>query len=685
MSILSRTGILWLLLACLAASARGATYYVDDDGSNGNDGSSAHPWQTLQYAADRVAAGDTVVVRAGTYAGFVTGWDSALSGTAGNPVTFRAEAGVTITGRNARTADAINLEGSSYMVIDGFAILNPSGNITRAGVRSVENHHVTIRNCRIDGMGRWGILTGHTDDALIENNHCSNSQAENGIYVSNACVRPVVRGNTLHHNNANGLHMNGDESMGGNGIITGALVEKNIIYENGAAGGSGINGDGLRDSVIRNNLLYSNHASGISLYRIDAAQSAANNVIVNNTVVMAANGRWCLNIVNGSTGNVVFNNILWHAGTRGSINIAADSLTGFKSDYNVVKDLFSANDGDSFLTLAQWRTATGQDAHSRIATPAEVFVDSGANDYHLKEGSSAVDAGTASLSARNAPAEDLEGYLRPSGSGYDAGAYERHSGSPPVISSHSPATPLAMLAGTTQAFSVEAWDADGDTLSYVWTLDDEAVPVTVDTMTYSPLAADAGAHIMVVTVSDGHGGTAGQTWSVTVVLPGAPVIALSAAALAPGCTQGKDAAAQSFTVRNSGTGLLSYTISTGGAAWLSCTPSSGTSTGEPDTIAVSYSTAGLAAGTYPATVTVTAPDAGNSPMDIPVTLTVSNSGGGGGGGGGGCTLAPGAAGTGGPLGGALPYLAFGAVWSLARIRSRRARLLPKEAPPLIHR
>ena len=31
--------------------------------------------------------------------------------------------------------------------------------------------------------------------------------------------------------------MNGDASMGGDGIITGALIENNIIYNNGVRGG----------------------------------------------------------------------------------------------------------------------------------------------------------------------------------------------------------------------------------------------------------------------------------------------------------------------------------------------------------------------------------------------------------------------------------------------------------------
>ena len=54
-------------------------------------------------------------------------------------------------------------------------------------------------------------------------------------------------------------------------IISFALVERNIIYENGVGGGSGINCDGVSDSIFRNNLLYNNHASGISLYGIDGA------------------------------------------------------------------------------------------------------------------------------------------------------------------------------------------------------------------------------------------------------------------------------------------------------------------------------------------------------------------------------------------------------------------------------
>lgn len=119
----------------------------------------------------------------------------------------------------------------------------------------------------------------------------SRSQAEHGIYVSHSGERPVIRKNVVFGNRANGIHMNGDVSQGGDGIISDALVADNTIYDNGLGGGSGINCDGVQSSIFRDNLLYNNHASGISLYQIDAAQPARGNQVLNNTIVMASAGR----------------------------------------------------------------------------------------------------------------------------------------------------------------------------------------------------------------------------------------------------------------------------------------------------------------------------------------------------------------------------------------------------------
>ena len=392
-----------------------ATYHVAVSGDNSGDGSEDSPWQTLQHAASRVTAGDEVVVHSGNYAGF----DLRRDGTATAPIRFSAEPGVVIDSENPRTPDGINLEGADHVVIEGFAVIG----VERAGIRSVANRGVVIRNNRCDSNGTWGILTGFSENILIENNECSRSAIEHGIYVSNSADNPTVRGNRSWGNRGNGIHMNGDiEVGGGDGIISGALVENNVIYDNGRGGGSGINCDGVQDSVFQNNLLYNNHASGISLYRIDGGGGSTGNLVINNTVLQAADGRWALNIRDGSTNNTVLNNIFYnHHSFRGSISVSANSLNGLVSDHNAVMNRFSIDGGGSVITLSQWRTATQQDASSILSTPTELFVDPAMSDFHLRLGSPAIDAGT----SVRAPLRDFEGTPRPQGAKVDIGADER--------------------------------------------------------------------------------------------------------------------------------------------------------------------------------------------------------------------------------------------------------------------
>lgn len=349
----------------------------------------------------------------GSYAGF----HLVTSGTAAHPITFRATGSAgQIVADNATTPDGINLEGASHVVIDGFVVEGR----TRAGIRAALGSFVTIRNCSLGYNGKWGVLTGFVDDLLIEGNVAHHSQIEHGIYVSNSSDRPTVRGNLVYSNNANGLHFNGDASLGGDGLIEDALVENNVIFDNGAAGGSGINMDGSVGGVIRNNLLYDNHASGISLYRIDAGSGATDNLVVNNTILNAADGRWCININNGSTNNTVRNNLLWNDHSfRGAISVDASSLAGFTSDHNGGIERYSVDGGNTVLTLAAWQ-GLGWGAGSFVATPAALFVAPGA-DFHLLESAPAVDAGIAT----GAPDADLDGNPRPVGLGVDVGAYER--------------------------------------------------------------------------------------------------------------------------------------------------------------------------------------------------------------------------------------------------------------------
>jgi hypothetical protein len=406
-----------------AGATGGTIYYVAPPpaGSDGNPGTSDNPWATIQHAAIMVAAGDTVVVRPGNYAGA----EITTSGTEMAPITFRAAEGgtVTITADNPSTPDGFNIEGANWIVIEGFTI----NGRTRAGIRAALCAHVSIRGNECDGNGKWGIFTGFCDDLLIEENSTSRSIDEHGIYVSNSGDRPIIRGNQIWGNSANGIHMNGDVSMGGDGVISDALVEDNLIWDNGTLGGSGINMDGVQGSLIRNNLVYATHSSGISLYQIDGGAPSSGNRILNNTVVVAADGRWALNIQNASTGNQVRNNVFWSDHSyRGAMSVCDTCLTGFTSNYNAVEDRFSFDEGDTVLTLTEWRTATGQDLDSLVATPADLFVAPVEGNFHLKLVSPALDAGE----LRPDVPFDIEGTARPIGPTHDIGAYE---GSPVIF------------------------------------------------------------------------------------------------------------------------------------------------------------------------------------------------------------------------------------------------------------
>ncbi len=410
-----RSGLVALVLGVLLSGATGleaATYYVGGAGANnGNPGTAGQPWGTLQHAADQVGAGDLVIVRSGNYVGF----QLSTSGTAGQRIRFVGEPGATITSDNPSTPDGINLEGASYVDIEGFTV-NGRG---RAGIRAVLCDSVTLRNNVAAGNDRWGIFTGFCDDLLIEGNATSGSLVEHGIYVSNSGDRPIIRGNWIFDNNANGIHMNGDVSQGGDGVISDAVVEDNVIFGNGTNGGSGINCDGVQDSLIRNNLIYDQHASGISLYQIDGGGPSTGNRVLNNTVHVASDGRWALNIQDGATGNEIVNNTLWSDhGFRGAIDISADSLSGLTSAHNAVEDRMTTDGGNSTITLAEWQTLTG-DVGSFVASPAQLFESPG-SDYHPLVGSPAIDAGQ----TRADVPTDLEGRPRPLGPAFDVGAYE---------------------------------------------------------------------------------------------------------------------------------------------------------------------------------------------------------------------------------------------------------------------
>ena len=424
MDRITRTSLIFLLLflplVSVASPTHAATFYVSVAGSNSNSGSATKPWATIQYAANVALPGDTVIVQPGIYAGA----KFSRSGLATARIVFVGKPGAVINqpGPFNSNGDNLWIRNAHYITLTGFESSNaPRSGIAIQGEPQAPAMNIILRNNFCHHNGRWGIFTGYAQNVRIVGNETSFSSLEHGIYVSNSADNPLIHGNKAHHNHASGVQINADPDLAGDGIITGALIEDNIIYENGAGGGAAINLASVRGSIIRNNLRYNNHASGIAGWDNGAGNmwGTKNNKVANNTIVMAANGRFALVFMNGSTGNHVKNNILIHTGARGSIEADPSSLTGLQSDYNIVNNRFSLN--ETFITLAQWRTK-GQDLHSLLwSSLTNLFVQPSLNNYRLAPNSLAIGTG-ASLSY---VIDDLEGHSRPQGLGYDIGAYEK--------------------------------------------------------------------------------------------------------------------------------------------------------------------------------------------------------------------------------------------------------------------
>lgn len=396
--------------------AAATDYYVAPAGNDANTGTSpSQAWRTLQRAADAVSPGDRVLVADGSYAGFTL----ERAGTPTRRIEFRAlGTGLDVTSGSNR--DRIELYLAHYVTLDGFRV---SG-ATRSGIAVLgepddEVIGVTIRNCRCSNNGTWGIFTGYARKVTLENNECAFSGTQHGIYVSNSADYPVIRFNVCHHNACSGIQINADPSLDGDGIISYARVENNICFDNGAVGGAALNFASVRDSMICNNELYGNTAGGIALWDdgYGSGMGCRDNRICNNTVRQAAGGRWAFNMINGSTGNLVCNNIFLSdagGGARGGIETDSSSLPGLVSDHNV---MVQASLDDTVLSLAAWQSGSGgQDLHSFSATAALLF----GEGFALKPGSPAIDAGVV---LPDVPA-DILGNCRPMGISTDLGSRE---------------------------------------------------------------------------------------------------------------------------------------------------------------------------------------------------------------------------------------------------------------------
>ncbi len=430
---------LFLLVTLIASTLSARTLHLAPGGDDSAACADGAVFATLSRAVECLAPGDTLLIADGVYAG---GVKIGVRSTPGAPLVIRGQSLDAIIEGSPMGIDAIRIQDCSHVVMENLTVRKAG----RAGTAIRYSDNVRVSDCLFTENEKWGILTSFANDLIIENNETRYSKVEHGIYHANSGDRFVIRGNHVHHNNGNGIHLNGDpEIPGGDGVLNEGLVERNLIHHNGAAGGAGINMTHVQDIIVRNNLLHHNRAGSVTIYQDTgtAEQGSKRVLVTGNTIHYAAGeGKSGINVQTTSEKVVITGNIFVSGGSRGNLEVNSQHLPTVISDYNLfwgVNQSVLVERNDNVISLDQWRTLSGNDLHSKQADP--LFSDIAGFDFMPDASSPAIDAAAPLDSVRamvaslegtswllnafdSLAAEDYNGKSRPAGAAPDIGAYE---------------------------------------------------------------------------------------------------------------------------------------------------------------------------------------------------------------------------------------------------------------------
>jgi len=180
--------ILLVLVSCepIIIESQGATYYVapttaSPAGNNSNAGTIGAPWRTLTYAFQMVGAGDSILLRGGTYTWAMLGETSIRdnAGTSDNHIyigPYNNEKPVfDFSAYNFTTySRGIRLENTYHVDIEGIEIKNmrqaDDGQSTNSGIYITGGvYYVNFKNMNVHHIGGWGLQFGNCMHLVFEN------------------------------------------------------------------------------------------------------------------------------------------------------------------------------------------------------------------------------------------------------------------------------------------------------------------------------------------------------------------------------------------------------------------------------------------------------------------------------------------------------------------------------------
>jgi len=241
--------LLSLLLLCLPAWAQGATYYLDDAGSNANAGTSTSaPWLTWAHAFANSACGDRLIVMNGTYT-IATHGAFSLSKvcTVGTIYTVIAqnERAAFINGDG--TAAGLFVNASAYITVEGLRVKSTDllGGRADSNVYVKNSNHITLRRLLVTHNNRYYnthlLQVTNSPFSLVEENELYFFH-RHGIMVHNT-NNAVVRRNYCHaraYADIGGGYLSGDSTTGDDCML--AYPGDNNIFENNISDGSMLKG-----------------------------------------------------------------------------------------------------------------------------------------------------------------------------------------------------------------------------------------------------------------------------------------------------------------------------------------------------------------------------------------------------------------------------------------------------------
>lgn len=405
-----------LLLGLLIISGRvveGATYYVDNSGSpacsnSPANGSASNPWCTVSYGVGRIAGGDTLYVKNGTYNEVFT--INRPAGTAAAHTIIGAFPGhAPILRGSGFSGGRMKITGTSYLDFTGFVITNNNQGLyidDDAGT-GTPPHHITVTGVTVHDVGQEGIaIRGGATNILLNNvtvyNTGRNGTGSNGegIYVGGGGAPDNTTAITIQNST---IHDTQDEGIELKGGTHDCIVEKNTLYNILSPGSSYSNGGGAIEidnpagnygsdpnHLVRNNVIHDiGLTSGITKYGIRLG-----------------------------TGATVYNNILYniHSSYRAIFSNQADHPRVVY--HNTVDTASSAAVVNSGTNLDS-RNNIGPSTTNNTPINSAFFVNYASHDYRLLSNAAVVNIG---VDLRNTVPLDFLGRTRDASP--DHGAYE---------------------------------------------------------------------------------------------------------------------------------------------------------------------------------------------------------------------------------------------------------------------